>query len=151
MSVHLKRCSDSNPFHIIVLPNVKCLSIRNSHVNCVKHGLYDNTNRHRHQRCKAPRLCKTFFITSNCRLKEAGKKKYLSHNVFLSTPFSHRSSHNVFFTMSFSQHNVFLTTPYSQRLSHNSFLTLLPLDIRPHNVDLTTSQYSRILLCCTNI
>ena len=88
--------------------------------------------KHRHQRCKAPSLCKAFFITSNCRLKETGQKNYLSHNVFLSTPFSHRFSHNVF-----------LTTSYSQRLSHNIFLTLLPLHIGPHTVVLTKSQYSR--------
>ena len=87
---------------------------------------------HRHQRCKAPSLCKTFFITSNCRLKETVQKNYLSHNVFLSTPFSHRFSHNVF-----------LTTSYSQRLSHNIFLTLLPLNIGPHNDVLTKSQHSR--------
>ena len=72
--------------------------------------------KHRHQRCKAHSLCKTFFITSNCQLKEAGQKKYFSHNVFLSTPFSPRFSHNVFLTMSFSQrlsHNVLFTTSFS--------------------------------------
>ena len=84
--------------------------------------------KHRHQWCKAPSLCKTFFITNNCRLKEAGQKKYLSHNVFLSKPFSHRFSHFDF-----------LTTAYSQRL-FNIFLLILPLHIRPHNVVLTTSQ-----------
>ena len=91
--------------------------------------------KHRHQICKAPSLCKTFFITSNCRLKEAGQKKYLTAS------FSQHLSHTVFLTLSFSlclSHNVFLTTSYSQRLSHNIFLTLLPLYIHPHNVVLKT-------------
>ena len=96
-----------------------------------KHKFLQNviiiTLKHRHQRCKAPSLCKTFFITSNCRLNEAGQNNYLSHNVFL----------NAFLTPFFSQrlsHNVFLTTSFSQRLIQNVFLTLLPLHIRPHNV-----------------
>ena len=72
--------------------------------------------KHRHQRCKAPSICKTFFITNIFRLKEAGQKKYvlqlLSYNV---TSFSQRHSHYV-------SHNIFLTS-FSQRLSHNIFLT----------------------------
>ena len=65
------------------------------------------------------------------------------------------------FTMSFSQHhshNVFITTSFSQscpslflyictyaffRISTNIFLTPLLLHIRPQNVVLTTSQYTR--------
>ena len=80
-------------------------------------------NKHRHQRCKAPSLCNQFFITNICRSKEAGQKKYLSYNVFLTTSFLTTS---FFFTTSFSQrlsHNIFLTTSFSQRLSHNVFLT----------------------------
>ena len=71
--------------------------------------------------------------------------------------FTQRLSYNVFFTTSFSQrlsHNVFLTTPFSQGLSHNVFFTSLPLHIRPHNVVLTTSQYTRnlsVLYKCPNI
>ena len=81
---------------------------------------------HRHQRCNAPSLCKTLLITNICRVKEAGQKKYLSHNVFfynvfLSTSFSISLSHNVFLTT--LSHNVFLITSFSQRLSHNVFLT----------------------------
>ena len=82
---------------------------------------------------QSPSLCKTFLITIICRLKEAGKKKYLSHNDFLMT-FLQRLSHNIF-----------LTTSFSQRLSHNVFLTPLPLHIRPHSVFLTTLQYTRNL------
>ena len=89
----------------------------------------------------------------------------LSHNVILTKFFSHHHSHNVMLTMSFSQHhshNVFLTTSFSQRcpnlfiytwtymyaffvflttsFSHRCSYTV---HIRPHNVVLTTSQYTR--------
>ena len=56
--------------------------------------------------------------------------------------------HNVFITTSFSQRlsqNVFSTTFFSLRLSHNVYLTPLPLHIRPNNVILTTSWYTRNL------
>ena len=76
-------------------------------------------------------LCKTLFITNICRLKEAREKKYICHNVFLTTSFSKSLSHNVFLTMSFWQ-----------RLSHNVFFTPLPLHILPHNVGLTASLYT---------
>ena len=76
--------------------------------------------KHRHQICKAPNLCKAFFITNICRLKETGQTKYFSYNVFL-------------------------TTSFSKRLSHNVVITPLPLHIRPHNVVLITSRYTRNL------
>ena len=43
--------------------------------------------KHRHQRCKAHGLCKTFFITNICRFREASQKKYLAHTDFLTTSF----------------------------------------------------------------
>ena len=62
--------------------------------------------KHRHQICKAPSLCKTFCITNNCRLIEAGQKisfsQRLSYYVFLTTSFSQRLIQNVFLTTSFS-------------------------------------------------
>ena len=70
-----------------------------------------HVKRHRHQRCKAPSLCKTFFITNICQLKEAGQKKYLSHTDFL-------TSYTIFLTTSFSpllSHNVLLTASFSHR------------------------------------
>ena len=118
--------------------------VRN-HKNVVQ---FSNRLKHRHQRCKAPSLCKTFFITNTCRLKEAGQKKYLSYNFFLTRSFSQRLSNNVFLTTSFSLrllHNIFLTTSFSQRISHSVFLTPLPLHNHPNNVVLTTSQYTRNL------
>ena len=84
--------------------------------------------KHRHQRCKAPSLGKTFFHTNICQWNNAGQKKYLSHNDFL-------------------------TTSFSQHLSHNVFFTSLPLHI-PHNVVLSTSQYAgnlSLLYKCPNI
>ena len=61
--------------------------------------------------------------------------------------FSQHHSHNVFLTTSFSQScpNLFLyTCTYAFfRISHNIFLTPLLLHIRPHNVVLTTSHYTR--------
>ena len=90
-------------------------------------------------------LCKTFFITNICQLKESGEKKYLSHNDLFTTCFSQRVSHNVFLTTSFYQrryhnaclsHNVFLTAYFSQSL---------PVHIRPHHIILTTSRYTRYL------
>ena len=53
--------------------------------------------KHSHQRCNATSLDLTFFNTNICRLEIAGQKKYLSHNVFL-TSFSQRITHNVVFT-----------------------------------------------------
>ena len=76
--------------------------------------------KHRHQRCKAPRLCKTFFITNICLLKEAGQNKFLSYTDLLTTCFSQRFSHSILQRFC---HNVFLTTSFSQRFSHNVFLT----------------------------
>ena len=92
--------------------------------------------KHRHQRCKAPSLCKILFITDICRLKEAGKNKYLSHNVF----FFQRLSHNVFPNKSFSQRlsHVFFTTSFIHRCLYIFFHTRL-------NEVLTASQYRRNL------
>ena len=62
--------------------------------------------------------------------------------------FSQRLSYNVLLTTCLSQrlsHNVFLKTSFSQRICHNVFPTPLPLHIRPHNVVLTASQYTRNL------
>ena len=80
---------------------------------------------HRHQRCKAPSLCKTFFITNICRLKDAGQKKYLSHNDFLTTSFSQLHLSQRLFTTSFSHHcpyifahtTVFTRSQYTRNLS----------------------------------
>ena len=77
---------------------------------------------------QSPSLGKTFFDTNICQYNNAGQKKYLSHNDFL-------------------------TTFFSQHLSHNVFFTPLPLNIRPHNVVLTMSQYARnlsLLYKCPN-
>ena len=68
-------------------------------------------------------------------------KKQVERNIFLTTSFLQRLSHN-----SFSQrlsHNVFLTTSFSQRISHSVFLK--PLHNHPHNVVPKTSQYTRNL------
>ena len=75
--------------------------------------------KHRHHICKAPRLCKTFFITNICRLKETGQNKYISHNDF----FLQRLSHNIFLIISFSQ-----------RLCHIVALTYSSTQGSPHNV-----------------
>ena len=64
-------------------------------------------------------------ITNIIRLKEAGQKKYLSHNGFLTTSF--------------------VTTSFSQHLSHNVVIIPLPLHFRPQNVVLTMSRYKRNL------
>ena len=97
---------------------------------------FGNGKKHRHQRCKARSLCKTFFITNNCPLKEAGQKKYLSHNVFLTTSFSQRLSPTVFLTRYFSlclSHNVLFTTSFSH-LSPYIALTYSSTQLSPHNV-----------------
>ena len=75
----------------------------------------------------------TFIITNIHRLQIAGD---ISHNVFLTTSFSHCLSHNVF-----------LTTSSYQCLSKN--VTLLPLRIRPHNVVLTKPWYTYNLCLCS--
>ena len=104
--------------------------------------LFKYCDKYRHQRCKAPNICKTFFITNNCRLKEAGQKKYIFHNDVLTTSFSQRPSHNVFFTTScwwLLSHNVFFITSFSQCLSHKIFLTMSFSQSLSQNVFLTTS------------
>ena len=55
-------------------------------------------------------------------------------------------SKEIFFSQRLYQY-VCLTTSFSfaQRLSHSVFLTPLPLHIRPHNIVLTTSQFTRNL------
>ena len=113
--------------------------------------------KHRHQRCKAPSPCKTFFITNNCRLKEASQKKDHSHNVFLTTAFTQRLAHNIFLPTFFSQrlpHYNFLTTSLS-RLSHNVFLTT-SFSHRCPDIFVHTTYSSQlhnirvIFLCCKN-
>ena len=75
-------------------------------------------------------------------------KKQVKRNIFLTTTFLQRLSHNVFLTTSFSQslsHNVFPSASFSHRCSHT-------VHIRPHNVVLTTSQYTRnVSLLYTNL
>ena len=69
-------------------------------------------------------------MTNICRLKEAGRKKYLSHNAF---------SYTVFFTTSFSQRlsqNVFRPTFFSQRLFHTEAFTYSSSQRSPKNVTL---------------
>ena len=93
---------------------------------------YIETLKHRHQRCKAPSLCKTIFIAN------IGQMKYF----FFTTTLLQGLSHNGFFTTSFSQ-----------RLSH-VFFTPLSLHILPHNVVLTPPQYMRnlsVLYICPKI
>ena len=75
-----------------------------------------------------------YLSIKRSRSKEISFSQRLSYNYFLTTSFSQRVSHNVFLTMSFSQ-----------PLFHNVFLTPLPLHIRPTNVVLTTSQFTRNL------
>ena len=92
--------------------------------------------KHRHQRGKAPSLCKTFLITNNCRLKEAGQTKYLFHNVFFTKSFPQRLSHTVFLTRYFSlclSHNVLFTTSFSH-LSPYIALTYSSTQRSPHNL-----------------
>ena len=76
----------------------------------------NDQGKHGHQICKVPGLCNTLFITNICRLIVAGK------NIFFKPSFSQPiSQFQVFRTTSFSQrfsHNIFLTTPFSYRLSH---------------------------------
>ena len=86
--------------------------------------------KHRHQRCKAPSICKTFFITTICRLKESSQKQDLSHNVFLATAFTQRLSNNIF-----------LPTFFSKRISHTVVLTTISQKIHL----LITSSYTRNL------
>ena len=98
-------------------------------------------NKHRHQRCKAPSLCKTFFITSYCRLKEAGQKNYLT------TSFSQRLSHTVFLTTSFSLclfHHVLFTTSFSQNLSNTVALTNWSTQRSPHKVTIFVLSFCAV-------
>ena len=88
-----------------------------------------------------------YLSIARSRSKEISFLQCLSDNFFSDNVFfSQRHSHNVFLTTFFSQrlsHNVFLTTSFSQRISHSVFLKPLPLHNHPHNVVLSTSQYTR--------
>ena len=78
------------------------------------------------------------YLSKRSRSKEIFFSQRLYQYVCLTTSFSfsRRLYQNVCLTTSFS---------FSQRLSHSVFLTPLPLHIRPHNIVLTTSQFTRNL------
>ena len=93
-----------NASSYIIYSTERCRAFRHCNHNGNRHSKWTECSEYFNIgiRDAKPPAYATFFMTNICWLKEAGQKKYLYHNDFLTTSFSQRLTHNVSLTTSFS-------------------------------------------------